>query len=77
VGLRDQREVEAREDALCYTPSPLRSSGSVEVTDPVELAVRLLLSGQRPTSKLVDVHPHGRAENLPGGTLRTRYRESL
>jgi putative CocE/NonD family hydrolase len=77
VGPRDQRQIEAREDVLCYTTPLLEQP--VEVTGPVELV--LYVSSSAPdtdfTGKLVDVHPDGRAENLLDGILRARYRESL
>jgi hypothetical protein len=77
VGPRDQREVEAREDVLCYTTPPQESA--IEVTGPVELVLYISSSARDTdfTGKLVDVYPDGRAENLTDGILRTRYRESF
>ena len=72
----DQREVEAREDVLCYTTLPLECA--IEVTGPVQLV--LYASSARDTDftgKVVDVYPDGRAEDLIDGMLRTRYRESF
>ncbi len=76
-GPRDQRQVEAREDVLCYTTPALEHS--VEVTGPIELVLYVSSSARDTdfTGKLVDVHPDGRAENLTDGILRARYRQSL
>ncbi|HEX9133411.1 MAG TPA: CocE/NonD family hydrolase, partial [Ktedonobacteraceae bacterium] len=73
----DQRQVEAREDVLCYTTPPLEQP--VEVTGPIELVLYVSSSARDTdfTGKLVDVHPDGRAENLTDGILRVRYRQSL
>ena len=77
VGPVDQREVEAREDVLCYTTPVLEEP--VEVTGHVSL--RLFVASSAPdtdfTGKLVDVFPDGRAIYLTDGILRARYRDSL
>jgi putative CocE/NonD family hydrolase len=77
LGPYDQREIEEREDVLCYTTGPL--GYPVEVTGPIELV--LYVSSSAPdtdfTGKLVDVYPDGRAELLTDGILRARYREAL
>ncbi|GLV55642.1 X-Pro dipeptidyl-peptidase [Dictyobacter sp. S3.2.2.5] len=77
LGPYDQREIETREDVLCYTTAPLERP--VEVTGPIELV--LYVSSSAPdtdfTGKLVDVYPDGRAELLSDGILRARYREYL
>jgi uncharacterized protein len=77
VGPRDQRQIEEREDILCYTTLPMERP--VEVTGPVELVLYVSSSALDTdfTGKLVDVYPDGRAENLIDGILRARYRESL
>lgn len=77
VGPLDQRQIEAREDVLCYTTSPLERP--VEVTGPIELVLHVSSSARDTdfTGKLVDVHPDGRAEILTDGILRARYRQSL
>jgi uncharacterized protein len=77
VGPLDQRQIEAREDVLCYTTSPLERS--VEVTGPIELVLHVSSSARDTdfTGKLVDVHPDGRAEILTDGILRARYRQSF
>jgi len=76
-GPRDQRQVVAREDVLCYTTPPLEQP--VEVTGPIELVLYVSSSARDTdfTGKLVDVSPDGRAENLTDGILRARYRQSF
>jgi putative CocE/NonD family hydrolase len=77
VGVKDQREVESRQDVLVYTSDPLEKS--LEVTGP--LRVVLYAASSAPdtdfTAKLVDVRPDGYAQNIADGILRARYRESL
>jgi len=77
VGPLDQRQIETREDVLCYTTLPLEQP--VEVTGPIELVLHVSSSARDTdfTGKLVDVHPDGRAEILTDGILRARYRQSL
>ena len=77
LGPYDQREIETREDVLCYTTAPLEHP--VEVIGPIELVLYVSSSACDTdfTGKLVDVHPDGRAELLTDGILRARYRESL
>ncbi len=77
AGPRDQREIEARADVLCYTSEPLPFD--LEVTGPVSLVLYASSSALDTdfTGKLVDVHPDGRAIILTDGILRARYRESL
>ena len=77
IGPYDQREIEAREDVLCYTTAPLEHP--VEVIGPIELVLYVSSSARDTdfTGKLVDVHPNGHAELLTDGILRARYRESL
>lgn len=75
-GPADQRSVEARQDVLCYTTSPL--TAAQEVTGPIELVLHVS-STARDTdfmATLVDVHPDGRAMLLTDGALRARYRKS-
>ena len=77
TGPRDQRQVEERDDVLCYTTPPLELP--VEVTGPIALVLYISSSARDTdfTAKLVDVYPDGRAEILADGILRARYRESL
>jgi putative CocE/NonD family hydrolase len=76
VGVKDQREVERRQDVLVYTGAPLEKA--MEVTGPIKVV--LYASSSAPdtdfTAKLVDVRPDGYAQNLADGILRARYRES-
>ena len=75
-GPRDQREIEARPDVLCYTgpalESPYTVLGSVYVT--------LFAASSAPdtdfVARLVDVHPDGRAIGVCDGILRASARES-
>ena len=77
AGPRDQREIEARADVLCYTSEVLNED--TEVTGPVSLSLFVSSSALDTdfTGKLVDVYPDGRAMILTDGILRARYRESL
>ncbi len=76
VGVKDQREVEARHDVLVYTGAPLEKP--LEVTGPLKIV--LYASSSAPdtdfTAKLVDVRPDGYAQNIADGIVRARYRES-
>jgi putative CocE/NonD family hydrolase len=76
VGVKDQREVEARQDVLVYTGDPLEKP--LEVTGPIKVV--LYASSSAPdtdfTAKLVDVRPDGYAQNIADGIVRARYRES-
>ena len=76
AGPRDQREVEARADVLCFSSAPLEAD--LEVTGPVELILHVSSSARDTdfVGKLVDVHPDGRAELVCDGILRARYRSS-
>lgn len=77
AGPRNQRAVEARDDVLCYTGTPLERA--LEVTGPVELVLHASSSARDTdfTGKLVDVAPDGRAEIVTDGILRARYRASF
>jgi putative CocE/NonD family hydrolase len=75
-GPRDQRTVEARNDVLVYSTSPLAES--VEVIGPVSLQLFASSSAVDTdyTAKLVDVFPDGFAQNLTEGIIRARNRTS-
>ena len=75
-GPKDQRAVEARDDVLVYSTSPLTQD--MEVTGRVSLTVYAKSSAVDTdfTAKLVDVWPNGFAQNLTEGILRARYRNS-
>jgi putative CocE/NonD family hydrolase len=77
LGPFDQRQIEERDDVLCYTTAPLEHP--IEVTGPIELVLYVSSSARDTdfTGKLVDVHPDGRAELLTDGIIRARYRESI
>ncbi|QUQ63702.1 CocE/NonD family hydrolase [Kutzneria sp. CA-103260] len=77
AGPVDQREVEARDDVLCFSTPPLTEA--IEVTGPVRLTLHVSTSARDTdfTGKLVDVHPDGRAIILCEGIQRLRYRNSL
>ena len=76
MGVRDQREVENRQDVLVYTGELLERP--LEVTGPLQVV--LYASSSAPdtdfTAKLVDVRPDGYAQNIADGILRARYRDS-
>ncbi|WP_280783452.1 CocE/NonD family hydrolase [Rhodococcus opacus] len=76
AGPRDQREVEGREDVLCYTTEALTSP--VEVIGPVHLKLwfKTTVPDTDFAAKLVDVFPDGRAFNVAEGIQRVRYRNS-
>jgi putative CocE/NonD family hydrolase len=76
IGPEDQRPAEARNDVLVYT-SPAFAKDT-EVTGPVSLDIYVSSSAVDTdfTGMLVDVWPNGFAQNLTGGILRLRYRNS-
>lgn len=77
IGPYDQRSVEVREDVLVYTTGTL--TRDVEVTGAGEL--RLFFSTNVPDTDffvtLTDVYPDGRSIAITGGSLRTRFRNSI
>jgi putative CocE/NonD family hydrolase len=77
AGPRDQREVEARADVLCFTSAPITSD--VEVTGPLSATLHAASSAVDTdwTCKLVDVWPDGRAMSVIDGILRARARNGL
>lgn len=77
VGLKDQRELEKRQDVLVYTSDPLPEA--MEVTGPVtaELYVSSSARDTDFTVKLVDVAPDGRALGVTDGIVRARYRNQV
>ncbi|MEU1984444.1 CocE/NonD family hydrolase [Nocardia sp. NPDC019395] len=77
VGPVDQREVESRDDVLCYSTPVLDEP--LEVTGHISLVLHIASSARDTdfTGKLVDVFPDGRAIYLTDGILRARYRNSL
>jgi putative CocE/NonD family hydrolase len=77
VGPVDQREVEGRQDVLCYSSGILDEP--VEVTGHVTAVLHVASTEVDTdfTAKLVDVFPDGRAIYLTDGIIRARYRDSL
>jgi uncharacterized protein len=75
-GPRDQRTVEARDDVLTYSTTPMTED--VEVTGPISLELYAKSSAVDTDfeAKLVDVWPNGFAQNLTEGIIRARYRDS-
>jgi uncharacterized protein len=76
-GVYDQAEVEKRDDVLVYTGDVL--TNDLEVTGPITLKLHAASSARDTdfTAKLVDVRPDNYAQNIAGGIMRARFRESL
>jgi len=76
IGPQDQRPAEARSDVLVYTTPAFTKD--MEVTGPISLDLYVSTSAVDTdfTGTLVDVWPNGFAQNLTGGILRMRYRNS-
>lgn len=74
---RDRSSIEQRDDVLVYTTEPLASD--VEATGPVELKLYASTDAVDTdfASKLVDVHPDGKAYALTGGIVRLRHRNGF
>lgn len=77
MGPADQSAVEARNDVLVYTSSPL--SSDLEVIGTIWLQMFAATDGLDCdwVAKLLDVDEKGQAVNVCGGVLRARFRESL
>jgi hypothetical protein len=77
VGPVDQRPNEKRQDVLVYTSAALKAD--VKVIGPVEARLYAASSAKDTdfTSKLIDVHPDGRALNITEGIVRARFRNSI
>jgi putative CocE/NonD family hydrolase len=73
----DQRDLEMRNDVLCYTSALLESD--LEVTGPIQAILYAATDGRDTdwTAKLVDVWTNGYAMILCNGIIRARSRESL
>jgi putative CocE/NonD family hydrolase len=73
----DQRDIEMRNDVLCYTGEPL--DRDLEVTGPIQAILYAATDGRDTdwTAKLVDVWTDGYAMILCNGIIRARSRESL
>jgi len=74
-GAYDQRPVEARQDVLVYTSTPLEED--LEITGPLKVVLWASSSAVDTdwTAKLVDVAPDGYARNLADGIIRARLRD--
>jgi putative CocE/NonD family hydrolase len=77
AGPWDRREIEARDDVICFTSEPLPEA--ITIAGPVTLELWAVSDAPDTdwTAMLVDVYPDGRAIGLCDGILRARYRESL
>ncbi len=76
VGVRDQREIELREDVLVYTSDPLRQP--VEIMGPLKVVLYASSEGVDTdfTAKFVVVRPDGYARIVDDGIIRARFRDS-
>jgi len=76
-GVYDQTEIEKRNDVLVYTGEVLQND--LEVTGPVTMRLFAASSARDTdfTAKLIDLRPDGYAQNIAGGIMRVRFRESL
>ena len=76
AGVFPQNDVEARNDVLVYSTSPLTED--LEVTGPISATLYVATSAQSAdfTAKLVDVHPDGVAYNVSDGVVRRAYRSN-
>ncbi len=70
IGVRDQREIERREDVLVYTSAPLAKE--VQITGRIEARLQVATSGKDTdfTAKLVVVRPDGYARIVEEGIAR-------
>jgi putative CocE/NonD family hydrolase len=75
IGVKDQREIEERNDVLVYTTAPLE--GDMEIAGPVRAVVYASTEGKDTdfTAKLVEVRPNGYARIIEEGIIRASYRE--
>ena len=76
-GPRDQRDIEERDDVLCYTTGPLDTP--LTIAGPVTVDLWATTDGPDTdwTAKLVDLQPDGKAVSLCDGIIRARFRESF
>jgi len=70
IGVRDQREIERRDDVLVYTSAPLKEE--MQITGRVEARLHVATSGKDTdfTAKLVVVRPDGYARIVEEGIAR-------
>ena len=76
-GPRDQSQIEARDDVLCYTTAPFERPLTVAGPVTVELWAVTDAPDTDWTAKLVVVEPDGRTISLCDGIRRASFRESL
>lgn len=70
AGQKDNRQLEARPDVLCYTTAPLASSLEIIGTARLELFVRSSRAHTDFFGRICDVTPDGRSLNVCDGLLR-------
>jgi putative CocE/NonD family hydrolase len=74
AGVKDQREIETRNDVLVYTTTPLDEE--LEIAGAAEVILYASTEGRDTdfTAKLVEVRPSGYARIIEEGILRASYR---
>jgi len=74
AGVKDQREIEMREDVLVYTSAPLPDE--LQISGPVQVVLHAATEGVDTdfTAKLVSVRPDGYARIINEGIVRACYR---
>ncbi len=77
VGVKDQRDIEEREDVLVYTSAPL--PGTIEIAGPLKVVFYAATEGPDTdfTAKFVEVRENGYARIIEEGIIRARHRNSL
>ena len=77
VGIKDQREIELRNDILVFSTEPLEKE--MTVIGPVKVQLYAATEGSDTdfTAKLVLVDENGYARNICDGIMRARYRHGL
>ncbi|UCG50727.1 MAG: CocE/NonD family hydrolase [Candidatus Latescibacterota bacterium] len=76
LGIRDQREVEDRDDVLVYTSAPVTEE--LLVIGPVTAVIHVSTDGKDTdfTAKLVEIREDGYAANIVEGIIRASFRNS-
>jgi putative CocE/NonD family hydrolase len=74
VGVKDQRDIETRDDVLVYTTKPLEED--MEIAGPIRAVLHVSTEGKDTdfTAKLVEVRPGGYARIIEEGIIRVSYR---
>lgn len=75
LGIKDQSQIEQREDVLVYTSTPLTKN--IEIIGRPKVVLFAATEGFDTdfTAKLVQVRPNGYAANIEEGILRASYRQ--